>query len=446
MQVTGDYVMKGSAHDPFGDDRDWGPPPAPGIWEGQGSSSSSTSQTYADTRPSEASLGSEAADAPQSSASMSSNFRSSASQVSSSGADNDNSHSKGSEGKGRWQRGAKQYRGQRKDQIEASESNNPVTTMMIRNIPKRYVSQMLAQELNVLGFKGKFDFVYIPIDPSTGWSVGYGFVNFVNSAISEECVRKLTGYRFCRCKEEQRKPIDVVPAHLQGLRMNLEHYCRTAVQFKDYRPMIIPEAFGDLPTHEKMKLYLEFGHLFQEINPFSTTPSTLHSHNTIPKHRDFQEESDVKADDNVITTLMIRNIPKSYTNQNIVGKLNELGLRRMFDFVYVPIDQSTSFNVGYAFVNFISAEAASECVRVLKGLKINKSSGLQHRKYIDVIPAHMQGLYKNLEYYRCTAVQFNNVKGQRPLINAEGLEHLSDPERQQLRNVFGHLIAAPEEG
>lgn len=135
-----------------------------------------------------------------------------------------------------------------------------VTTMMIRNIPNKYTGPMLVEELNLLGFKRRFNFVYVPMDQTraegqaegqaTSWNVGYAFVNFNSPDVARECEIKLTDYKFVRFR--QRRETRVMPARLQGLRRNLDHYRRTSVQFHKlagHRPLIIADGLqeNDLP-------------------------------------------------------------------------------------------------------------------------------------------------------------------------------------------------------
>jgi len=112
------------------------------------------------------------------------------------------------------------------------------TTLMIRNIPNHYTQRQLINELDDLGFKGTFDFLYIPLDKGTMSNVGYAFVNFVEPEWAERCMAAFQNYRFKR----HRKIAAVSVAHIQGLEANLAHYENAAVntaKLKQRRPVIM---------------------------------------------------------------------------------------------------------------------------------------------------------------------------------------------------------------
>lgn len=62
----------------------------------------------------------------------------------------------------------------------------------------------------------------------------------------------------------------------------------------------------------------------------------------------------------VITTLMIRNLPYSLTQQEMLQALDESGYGGLYDFVYLPHKFKERKNLGFAFVNFVNAEVGKK--------------------------------------------------------------------------------------
>jgi len=56
------------------------------------------------------------------------------------------------------------------------------------------------------------------------------------------------------------------------------------------------------------------------------------------------------------TTVMMRNLPNNYTRSMLLDMLDSEGFSGLYDFVYLPIDFGRKANLGYAFVNLVSAE------------------------------------------------------------------------------------------
>mmetsp|Transcript_94682 Transcript_94682/g.265115 ORF Transcript_94682/g.265115 Transcript_94682/m.265115 type:complete len:309 (-) Transcript_94682:21-947(-) len=115
-----------------------------------------------------------------------------------------------------------------------------VTTLMLRHLPNMYTRSMLVEELDSVGLAGTYDFLYLPIDKSTQWNVGYAFVNFVNPAAASKCVGLLTDHVFKRYDHNSGKVTQVAVAHIQGLERNMEFFSKTAVQLgsRFNRPLV----------------------------------------------------------------------------------------------------------------------------------------------------------------------------------------------------------------
>jgi len=126
------------------------------------------------------------------------------------------------------------------EEFAKTESEAPRTTMMLRNIPNRYTQQELAEELELLGFKGSFDFLHAPIDFKTMGNKGYAFVNFVSAEWANRCQQEINGYSFLKHQQKKCKKVAMVSvAHLQGLEANIAHYQHAAVTTRSRRGPLI---------------------------------------------------------------------------------------------------------------------------------------------------------------------------------------------------------------
>ncbi|CAE7309152.1 ML4 [Symbiodinium natans] len=71
---------------------------------------------------------------------------------------------------------------------ELPQTDRPMSTVMLRNIPCRYTQGSLMQEVDQMGFEGFYDFFYLPMDTRNKNSVGYAFINFKDSMDAERFV------------------------------------------------------------------------------------------------------------------------------------------------------------------------------------------------------------------------------------------------------------------
>lgn len=122
--------------------------------------------------------------------------------------------------------------------VSATPGQEPVTTVMLRNIPQKYDRETLMDVLNKTGFAGSFDFFYLPIDFSTTNSVGYAFINFVSES---EQARFRAAYVGKKLSEESPKVCEVCDAKLQGKAKNVDFYRNSTVMGMDekYHPVLI---------------------------------------------------------------------------------------------------------------------------------------------------------------------------------------------------------------
>jgi len=145
-----------------------------------------------------------------------------------------------------------------------------------------------------------------------------------------------------------------------------------------------------------------------------------YQHRFVPKSVDFASEYSKRSSSQRVTTLMIRNIPNLYNQRDFVKELGDLGFGvDSFDFLYLPVDNGTRSNVGYAFVNFVTEVLAEKCMRTLQNYRFKRHRRLSG-KIAAVSVAHIQGLEANLAHYEKAAVIKVKNKQRRPLVTAGG--------------------------
>jgi len=106
-------------------------------------------------------------------------------------------------------------------------SPDQVTTLMIRNLPRRYSEEALIYELEAFVTSDSYNFLYLPWDTPRSSNVGYAFVNFVDAPTAARVCQNLNGrlWRFALSSKE----VKVMPAHVQGIALNLIHYMGSSV-------------------------------------------------------------------------------------------------------------------------------------------------------------------------------------------------------------------------
>jgi len=98
------------------------------------------------------------------------------------------------------------------------------------------------------------------------------------------------------------------------------------------------------------------------------------------------------------TTVMMQNIPCSYTVDTLIDLLELKGFSKWFDFVYVPIKRTEEVGVGYGFVNLTSAERAEEFMLAFEGFDGWASSS--SKPVCSMKWSICQGLSENVSRYR----------------------------------------------
>jgi len=126
------------------------------------------------------------------------------------------------------------------------------------------------------------------------------------------------------------------------------------------------------------------------------------------------------------TTLMLRNLPSSFTQAKLVERLNSAGLVSRYDFVYLPVDFQNGAGLGYAFVNMLSCADAKVAIDRLNGFT-NWGDRACHKVLEICWSDPHQGLDMLIDRYRNSRVMHRSVPEEyKPLLLKNG-EKVSFP-------------------
>lgn len=120
------------------------------------------------------------------------------------------------------------------------------TTLIMRNLPPSYASRsMLLDLLNSEGFRGKYNFVYLPINFNNQAGLGYAFVNLTDPAYVADFWAAFDGYTKWALPSE--KVCQVAwSGQFQGLDSNIERYRNSAVMHvsipEEYKPCMLVDG------------------------------------------------------------------------------------------------------------------------------------------------------------------------------------------------------------
>jgi len=112
-------------------------------------------------------------------------------------------------------------------------------------------------------------------------------------------------------------------------------------------------------------------------------------------------ESDANKAAQPMTTVMVRNIACRYTKEQVMEFIDNLGLKGMYDFLYLPLNPVRRANLGYIFINFTSIQAVDECKKLLNGKPLGPSTT---EKRCEVALALVQGQANITAHFRRKSV------------------------------------------
>lgn len=104
-----------------------------------------------------------------------------------------------------------------------------------------------------------------------------------------------------------------------------------------------------------------------------------------------------------VFTVMVRNVPNKLTQQLLVDEMTTSGFDGLYDFLYLPIDNETGVNKGYAFINFVEPSYSWMFRVTFDGRKLGKAQG-NSQKLLTIQPAALQGFEANYAHYASSRV------------------------------------------
>lgn len=120
-------------------------------------------------------------------------------------------------------------------QVQAPQG---ITTLMLRNIPVTFNRESLLADFDARGFRGKYDFFYLPIDFQTDNNLGYAFINLGTPIYAEQFRSTYQGLALAG--DRSKKICAVAPATTQGRAANVEYYRNSNVMSMEdkYQPLV----------------------------------------------------------------------------------------------------------------------------------------------------------------------------------------------------------------
>merc|ERR1719253_1294106 len=112
-----------------------------------------------------------------------------------------------------------------------------------------------------------------------------------------------------------------------------------------------------------------------------------------------------------VQTVMLKNLPIKLTQEGLLAELDSSGFTNMYDFLYLPIDDKTRLNKGYAFINFMKPSIA---MLFRKNFEGNKFRNFNSTKVLSTSPAALQGFEANYAHYANARVKHREPSA-RPL-------------------------------
>jgi len=292
------------------------------------------------------------------------------------------------------------------------------TTVMMRNLPNNYTREMLISLIDQEGFKGEYNFLYLPIDFKSKAAFGYAFVNLVSQTAACRFWHIFQGFYRWAIPSRKQCTLSWSNPH-QGLKSNIERYRNSPIMHEsvpdEYKPVMLiggkrvgfaePTKRVARPRHRIHETTCTFESAPLLCGNGDNTNNTDATDTTAESDGDSDESptSDLEA----ATTVMMRNLPNNYTREMLVSLIKKEGFGGQYDFLYLPIDFRSKAAYGYAFVNLVSHSEACRFCDTFRGFS---RWAIPSRKECTVSWSNPhQGLWSNIERYRNSPIMHASI-------------------------------------
>jgi len=130
------------------------------------------------------------------------------------------------------------------------------------------------------------------------------------------------------------------------------------------------------------------------------------------------------------TTVMLRNLPSTFSRDALVEVLDQEGFRGRYDFVYMPMNFKKGSVFGYAFVNLLTPADALDAKEHFQGLTWPGASGTVEVLWCGT----QQGLEALVERFRSSPVMHDMVPDAvRPAVYQGGVRGVFPPPTKPIK-------------
>jgi len=324
------------------------------------------------------------------------------------------------------------------------------TTVMLRNIPNRYTRDMLIDRLDE-GYRGQYDFVYLPIDFNSKCNVGYAFINFCAPVMAQRFMQEFHGVRAKQCLPgfSSKKICEVSYATVQGREANMENFrdekfIEKLKERPEWHPLFFDNGGKEIPLTKVLgasakkrrssastpapappstpygammspaggfspfgMMPTPFGMVPQ--SPFGAPPAAAAAAAAAAVGMGGVNLSAVLPNATSSTMLMLKNVPTSFSRAQLIKVFNEK-FKGAYDFLYVPGDfmgSNGSASRGFAFINFRTVKRAQQFTKEFDQKKMSECFGVvvneSEDKPCEVQQARLQALQKSIERLQAPA-------------------------------------------